>query len=252
MFFRKRRRRGLGLGGILIIAAILYFTGAGRWLWERMMQLEGGCYSMLAQLGTSAGSPVCGAVGSGLRLVDSATDDFGGTLRSAWNSTGGALFAEQIQSVVGTLRVPDSLQSLGSSTTDLQQKLKFGPDTAGSLSGSALINAIDNFHIGQELMQGTGNSVANAVPWLQQGAQYPGYGLLSQLSLGDIYRQGSGDVMANPKAAADYYAQAYRSIGMLQANGSPEAQQLLSTLPASPQQVQQQLIETIRTLRNPH
>jgi TPR repeat protein len=250
MFFR-RRRRGIGLTGILVILALLYFTGAGKWLWSGALQAEGKCYNLMGQMGTTAGTPLCGGIGSLVRTLDSATSDIGGKAQMAVDYVKGLFADHNLDSVVGRISVPRSLQNLGSPRADLGRMMGYGPGnmTTGSSAADKLRNAIDSFQIGSELMQGSENSVRNAVPWLQRGAETPGYGLLSQLSLGDIYRQGRGDVAANPQEAVTYYSSAYRSIDLLQANNSPAAQQLLATLPGSPEAVKQQLVQAINQMK---
>lgn len=250
--FGRRRRRGLGLGGILVIIGLLYFTGAGKWLWERMMQLEGQCYSMLAQMGTSAGSPVCSGAGSVIGGLDQFFSNIGGSISSMVDSVQ-SMFAgnADFDSVVGEFHLTSALEKLGSTQEQLAQRLRMGPQSL-SISGNVgeqVRSAVDSFNIGSRYMGGDGSSSYRAIPWLQQGARVPGYGVMSQLSLGDMYRSGNSSMSASPQTAIQYYSQAHQSIGILQQSNTPEAQRMLSALPASPAQMQQQLLNTIRELK---
>lgn len=250
--FRKRRRRGVGLTGILVILAVLYFTGAGSWLWARMQAFEGQCFSMLAQAGAEAGGSVCGAFGGTVRWFDNALSDVGGTWRSLLDSVHTPILGSGLESAVGELRLTAALNRLGSSDDMISSYMRRGPAALGTqeaLSDKMRL-AIDSFSIGRNYIGGDGSSAYQAIPWLQQGARVQGYGVLSQLSLGDLYRGGTNtSVMPNPQASISYYTQAFESISLLQRSGSPEARTMLDALPGKPDQVQAQLQEVIRSLQ---
>lgn len=250
--FRKRRRRGLGLTGILVILAVLYFTGAGSWLWARMQAFEGQCFSMLAQAGTGAGGSVCSAFGGTVRWFDHALSDVGGTWRSLVDSVHTPIISRGLESVVGELHLTAALNRLGSSDDMISSYMRRGPAALGTQEalGDKVRLAIDSFSIGRNYIGGDGSSAYQAIPWLQQGARVQGYGVLSQLSLGDLYRGGtSTSVMPNPQTSIGYYSQAFDSITFLQRAGTPEAKTMLDALPGSPAQVQAQLTEVIRSMQ---
>ena len=241
----------MGLGGMLVIIGLVYFSGAGTWLWERTKELEGQCFTMLAQMGTTTGSGACSGVGAVVNGVDGLFNDTGGSLANLWESIKAPFIGTGIESAVGELQLTSALERLGSTKEQLAQRMRIGPDSlssAGSVS-EQIRSAVDSFSIGKNYLGGDGESAYRALPWLQKGAQVPGYGVLSQLSLGDIYRNGATSVSQNPSAAISYYSQAHQSIGLLQQSNTPEAQGMLKALPGSPQQVQQQLLAAIRDLQ---
>lgn len=250
--FGRRRRRGMGLSGFIVIIGLLWFTGAGAWLWERTLQLESQCYTMLVQMGSNVGSPICAGMGKAITGIDRFFSGIGDSVTGAVDSVLGTFSGTpRVESMFGDLQVSNSLARLGSGKDELLSRLNQGPQAlaGGSNAAEQLRNALDSFSIGQRFMGGDGSSSYQALPWLQQGAQTPGYGVLSQLSLGELYRTGNGGVSANPQAATQYYSQAYQSIALLRETNTPEAQQMLKALPASPGKMQEEILATIRTLK---
>lgn len=248
MFARRRRRRGLGLGGLALIIALLVFTGAGSWLWQRTLELEGQCYTLVAQTGSGIGNPVCAGIGSVVRGIDRFFQGIDQRIGSQVDSVRANLSGlGTMESSLGDLRLSSALARLGSSKDELARKLAIGPESLAV--GDQVSRAIDSFAIGKRYLDGDGSASWRAVPWLQQGAQVPGYGVLSQLSLGELYRTGQGGVGQNPAAAIGYYSQAHQSIGLLQQSNTPEAQRVLSALPGSPANVQAQLGQIIQQLK---
>lgn len=247
MFGRRRRRRGMGISGFLLIIALLYFTGAGKWLWDRMLQIEGQCYTMLVQMGTTAGSSVCGTIGGGIMRIDRFFSDTGGNISSSVDGVR-MQFAGygDLDSAVGELQLTSALARLGSSKDELAQKMRVGPESLNM--GDQVRRAVDSFTVGQRFLNSDGSGSHHAIPWLQEGAQVPGYGVLSQLSLGDLYSRGTV-VGQDPAAAIGYYSQAHQSIGMLQQSNTPEANQMLKALPASPDVVRSQLAKIVAELQ---
>lgn len=251
---RRRRRSGISLTGILIIGAILYFTGAGAWLWARVKQLPSGCYALLNEIGTNMGEPVCDALSRGL---DSVGDGTSGMLDRIKDKVGvdasGAVanmedYANNLFSRVGGGN--SSLGSLTSSGSRLREMMGQQPIVLPSIvdSQERLRTALDQFVIGQHYLQGAQTS--KALPWLQNSAQQPGgYGVLSQLTLGDMYRTGSYGVSPNTPYSRSYYEGALQSISSLQTAGTPESRQLLGSLPAPANQLKAQLEQQLRQMR---
>lgn len=249
--FGKRRRSGMGLGGLLIIGGVLYFSGAGKWMWDRTKQLDDQCYGLLVDIGTSIGNGVCGGMGRAIDTVDGVFNDVGGTMEGIWEKVSAPFGGGSFESVVGNLHITSALEKLGSSKEELMQRLRVGPESmrSGGDAGQQIRNALDSFSISQSFLS-DGGGASRALPWLQQGATVPGYGVMSQLSLGDIYAQGAQGVGQNNGAAIQYYTQAYQSIGMLSQSSSGEAQSVLKALPGSPQDMQAKILATIRELKS--
>lgn len=234
-----------GISGLLIIVAVLYFTGAGSWLWNNVKHLDTVCYGAVEQAGASMASPICDAVGKGVAVLDTALSGIGDKLNSWEEQTFG-----DTSGISGmTSSIGERLGSLASSSDTLTRMMQAGP---GSLSGArqSIQQAIDSFTIGQGyLQQGGDASSAQAVQWFQSGAQQPqGYGLMSQLELGNLYMTGQGVPQSNQTASV-YLQQASNSITTLMGSNTPQSQQLLGSLPGSPQQVKLQLDTAIRQLR---
>lgn len=258
MFFRRRRRRsGMGLTGLVVVAGALYFTGAGKWMWDRMLTLEDNCYAMLAQMGTGSGSGLCAGAGATIRAIDDGVkniaENVGGWTEGIMPSDAEDRLAS-IQNFSDDLwqRVSNgSLSDWGSPSETLDEMMRSGPAGMGTgfSAKERLQRAIDEFTIGQHYLSSDASD--KALAWLNSGASQPGgFGVLSQLTLGDLYRNGGNGIAPNPGLAAQYYGQAQQSIGLLQGSGSPEAQQMLGGLPASPQMIQQQLIAAIKQMQS--
>lgn len=247
---RKRRRSGMSLTGILIIGAVLYFTGAGAWLWARVKQLPAGCYSLMADIGTSAGEPLCNGMS---RALDSVGDGTSGVLDRIKDKVGasGANMEDYANTLFSQIGGGDSsLSSLTSSGSRLREMMGQQPIVLPSItdSGERLRMALDQFVIGQHYLQGANTS--QALPWLQNSAQQPGgYGVLSQLTLGDMYRTGSYGVNPNSNYARSYYEGAVQSISSLQGAGTPESRQLLGSLPMPADQLKAQLLQQVQQMR---
>lgn len=244
----------MSLTGILIIAALLYFTGAGAWLWARIQQLPEGCYALLSEIGTSAGQPVCDGLAQGLSSVGDGTSGVMDRIKNTMGSgTDNAVanmeeYANGLFARVGGSE--SSLSGLTSSGSRLREMMDQQPIVLPSIadSGQRLRMALDQFVIGQHYLQGP--QPAKALPWLQRSAQQPGgYGVLSQLTLGDMYRNGGYGVGANTNVSRQYYEGAYRSISELQTNGGGEAQQLLNSLPTAPEQLKAQLQQQLQRMK---
>jgi hypothetical protein len=249
----------LGLVGIIVIGALIANSGVGTKIMDGLNQLEGECYSAIGEVGHGVASAVCPVVGGGVRVIDSAATSVGNAVRNMKDSavqsiTGNASGSEMLQAYIeqlsGSAASMAGLESLMSSSSQMIDKIRQGPQ--GALSGASVSeqvrSALDSFSIGQQYL-GDG-AAGQALPWLQQGAATPGgYGLLSQMTLGNMYSQGAGGIAANPQAAVQYYSQSLQSLTQLQRSGSPQAQQILRSLPVSPQQIQQELVAAIGQLK---
>lgn len=251
---RRRRRGGLSLTGILIIGGLLYFTGAGAWLWERTKQLPSACFAMLNDIGTTMGQSACDALANGLNSVGDGTSGVMDRIKDkvgAGSGTAVANLEDYANSLFSRIGGNSSaLAGLTSSGSRLREMMNQQPIVLPSIADASerLRMSLDQFVIGQHYLQGA--QPAKAMPWLQRSAQQPGgYGVLSQLTLGDMYRSGSYGVGQDTNVSRQYYEAAYRSITELQTNGGGEARQLLGSLPAAPEQLKVQLTQQIQRMR---
>lgn len=239
-----------GFGALLIVMGILYFTGAGNWLWSRVQELDSACYTGLMRVSPSIASPVCGAIEKGITAADGFFASTGDSLKR---------FEERVSNSLGFTELNDSVSgmvtrigALASSNETLRAMMQQGPGSLRLATGQSLQQAIDSFTIGQSYLNYSGGE-SQALEWFRHGAAQPGgYGVMSQLALGNIYMGGTNaSVTQNPQLAKAYLEQAKQSISALSRNPSPGAQQVLQTLPASPQTVQAQIDQAIRQLGTP-
>lgn len=236
-----------GLGALILVGAVIYFSGAGSWAVNNIKGLEGSCYSGLSRLGPQIANPVCGALSKGMDAIDAAASSVGARL-DAWQKGvfgNGAL--GKLNSLAASMG--SRLSSLSSSREELSQLISAGPNAGFQ---DPFQKSIDSFTIGQNLLS-RGGETSSALAWLQQGAQQPqGYGLMSQLSLGNLYANGGQGVAANPGRAQYYLDMAQRSLATLSASNSPQSQQLLNALPGSPEKIKadiERAMVEMRTLR---
>ena len=245
------RGGGVGLGGLLIVIAALYFTGAGSWMLNRIQNLPDQCYAASMQIAPSIGDPICRGLGKAVTVVVNYSNSASASLHALREKIlgGGSSSSSTGTSSLGS-SIQESIASLSSSADQLQQMISDGPQQiTGGNAGQQFQRAVDSFTIGQQYAS-SGNA-AQAIPWLQQGARQPrGFGVMSQLSLANMYRVGGRGVAADPVKAQTYYGLASNSLGELSQSNTPEAQQLLQTFPASPQAVQQEIAQTIASMKN--
>lgn len=222
-----------GLTLLLLVGAAVYFSGAGSWVLENIKGLNASCYSGLSRLSPQVANPVCGALAKGMEAIDEAASSAGSRI-DAWQK---GIFGNDGLGKLSSLAasMSNGISGLSSSGDDLARLINAGPSAGFQ---SPFQQAIDSFTIGQGFLK-QGGDTSKALPWLQQGAQQPqGFGLMSQLSLGNIYANGGYGIEANPQRAQYYLDQAQRSISVLSASNSPQSQQLLKTLPGSPEKIQ--------------
>lgn len=237
-------RGGIGLGGIVVVGALLYYTGAGSWLWKGVSGLDNGCYTMLSDIGTTIGTPICAGIGRGI----DALENLGDSIEERIDRARGKV-ASNVPDVNGLGQaIHARIAEFTSSSETLSHMTENGPSMQiGSNLRERFQKGIDSFAIGQDYLDK--GSTSDALPWLKQGAAQPeGYGMLSQLSLGNLYSTGSGDVPADPSQAKQRYQQAKDSLDQLMASDAPQAKQMLQSLPESPEVMRQKLDEALENL----
>jgi hypothetical protein len=241
-----------GILGIVILGAVLYFTDAGNWLWSRVKTIDDSCYAGLTQVDAAIANPVCGTLAKGIDGIDKVLTDVSASLASWRQSFMGTTNYNAFEYFTGDMRT--QLSKLASPQSTLAQMISAGPQAkvyATSVT-QQWQQAVDSFAIGQHYLTETGQP-SQGITWLQRGAEQPqGFGLMSQLTLGSLYTQGAQGVPANPQVAQVYLRQAKDSIVLLSANNSPQAKQLLGTLPASPEIVLGQIDRILRDMKKVH
>lgn len=231
---------------ILIIIAALYFSGAGSWMLRSLKGLDSQCYAGLSQLGAQVANPVCAMIAKTSASITEFNDSVGQRLQRVQQSLFGGAGLDKIQSLAAGLG--DELATLASSGDALAEMMRSGPSSLANAGQQSFQQAIDSFAIGQGLLRGGGT--VQALPWLQQGALQPqGFGVMSQLTLGSLYANGGQGIAANPQQAEFFLNQARQSISLLSGNNSPQAQQLLRSLPGSPDKIQSDIERAMIELR---
>jgi len=240
---------------LIVIAAavgIFYYTNAGDRIMGALAQLEPACNQAGNQLSPAIAGRFCGAIGNGVRYLDQAAGNFKGFtedhLAGILNFGRSSTLEQYSGEAVGGSTMAQITNALSSSAQALQEKINAGPLAANSNEASPMQRALDDFTIGQRY-KNEGGADNNAVSWFQQGAATPGYGVMSQISLGDMYRSGGDGVSADPQVASNYYAQALQSINLLEGDRSAQAKQILQSFGGSTEQLKQQLQATINSLK---
>jgi len=228
-----------GITTVVILGVALYYTGAAQALWLRMQSLDTSCYSAMQSMGTHMGDPICRGVTKVMQTMDLAVDEIAGRI----GYSTGAMRDEVLNAANRNMGDYKNLPNR------LVQMIADGPSKlTGSEPAQQLQQSMDSFAIGQHFMA-TDGTPTRALPWLKQGAAQPGYGVMSQLSLGDLYRTGGNGISPDPVLAEVYYQKAKTSLTLLAQSNTAEAKQALSRLPASPQKTAQQLDAVLAQLK---
>jgi hypothetical protein len=234
--------------GVLLIVAAFYFSGAGGWIRDTATKMQASCYPTMSGIDQSLVA-VCDVLTAAILGFEKMGDTISAYTQDFKNSITGTSGGESIAMALEGLH--KNLQSMTSSSDQLSRMIQAGPGAfgGGGDAGEHLQRAIDSFAIG-EMYLNSGSSQDRALQWLQHGAAQPeGFGLHSQMKLGSLYASGGKGVPANPKYAEAYLQQAYQSLGILQSSRTPEAINTLQQLPMSPQQMQRQIQQAIRSLK---
>lgn len=256
LFFRKRKRRGVGLFGLLVMVGLMAL--AVPIVLAKSGSLFTSCQNLFQRMG-NMGMSVC----SGLQGVFVALNDLTGLASSAarqaqWSGDGEGWRASLAESWQSLRQNMDSGRNwsggAGASSVvsmdKLREMLGSGALSQGGASyGSAsekLKAAFGSFMAGQSY--GGEDDLESQLAWYKNGAGMGEYGILSQLKLGSLY-MGTGGVSADYGQAYDYNMQALGSLETLRSSSSPEARAALQALPVEPGQLSQQLQQTLRELQ---
>jgi hypothetical protein len=253
LFFKSRKRSsGGGLFGLIIIGGILYYTGALPVVWSHVKNAGNSCYSVMNSAGIG-GQSICSGLNNFMGMIDNSIGGMGSSVGGlfsgagqefdeSWANSSIRRQLEQLTSAVDDAQLSASgLMSNQAALTALMQSgpggLKIPSTDIGQLKG-----AMDSFAIGKQLM---GTQPQLGMQWLQHGASAGEYGLMPQISLGNAYMQG-GDT----RAAMAYFTQAQQSLTQLRGSNSAASQQLLGSLPVSPDALQKQITAAIRQMQH--
>lgn len=231
---------------ILIVIGALYFSGAGGKMLANLQGLNTNCYAGLSRLGPQVANPICNALSKAITGIEDFSASIAQRLEQWQYNLFGGEGADKLRAMASSLE--NSVGGLASSGDALAKLISSGPASLAASGQHSFQQAIDSFAIGQGFLKGGGG--AQALPWLQQGALQPqGFGVMSQLTLGSLYANGGQGIAANPQRAEFYLNQAMQSISQLSGSNSPQAQQILQSLPGSPQKIQMDLERAIIEIR---
>ncbi len=243
MFFSRRRRRasGLSLTSLIVIGGVLYATGAGGWLTERISHLPAACFQAMP-----GNASVC-------QMVDRASQV---TVNLATRS--GAMLDGITGRVSGLQRAGMPHVTMNSATGGMPGlNLQGGSFSALQLPQFSL-NHMQSDSVKQVLAmylraaqfgspQSVNFSPERALGLHQQGASMGAFGLGSQLALGNAYAQGVGTA-ANPAQAKQYYQQALDSLNQLEGMSNADAHHYLQSFGSSPDAMRAALEMQIQAL----
>lgn len=260
LFFRSRRkRRGPGLFGLLLMIGVCFFGLS--LLVGNSASVFTSCQNLTRSFGNSGQNLCVGmqqAMASIYNLSGTVQGMFGNVQQAAsrdWVPAANiASVKERWQSLTQRLDTGANWQG-GQGASSLvsmdavKDMLRTGHYQGGLDSSSGrLQNAFGSFMAGQSLAQ-SGGDLESQLAWYRNGAGMGEYGILSQLKLGSLYMSGAEGVAPDYGLAYDYNMQALGSLQQLQSSTSPEAMATLGALPVEPSQLQLQLQESLRQLQ---
>lgn len=244
---------GRGSSGLVVIVGIgcaLYYTNAGSWVWGQVKKLDENCYTALARANPSISKPVCSAVAYSIGGLETTGGMVGDKVSELWARVWGASNFDPLNKFTRDMRA--KMDSLASSRERLEGIRREGPYGTTLTNSSRLQQSIDSFTIGQRYLNSR-TTAEIGIPWLEAGARQPdGLGVMSEITLGNLYAQGDQGVQANPERAERYLRKAQDSLRNLMASNTPEARQLINTLPAKPEDIMRDLEQTLIRVQASH
>lgn len=261
MFGKKKKRKGMGLKGVMglgVVAALAFGAGGGDFLKNMAGGLGNACFATMGNLGFQAGMSACEAGGS---AVSGALESIGNSLANFKESVLPTNVNSMLTGMADKMGMDVSETFANSNVTGsvdfgLMEKIKSGLATASAenLSASEMMKrAFAEGTLASQLLNGEGGMPQDktaAVGWLKHSAGLGDYGVLSQLSLANMFMK--GDVVpANVNEAFKYNNMALASVKSLQGAGTPEANAMLKTLPMDPNKLVAELTKIAATMK-PH
>ncbi len=223
---------------LVLLLFVLFITGIGQAMWRHTVKMGDYCSDVTSMVGLSSAQPFCSKIKMFMvdvsYKVDKALgvagyadgmnqDDLLTEMTDYFHLSWVGLNAEKIKSYIDPTMLNMKYEELKQSGQNQLQEMKYAM-TQGQF-GSSLFEQGDVSGIG----------------FMQNAAGVGDYGVMSQLQLGSIYGGGLGGVEQDFGAANYYHTQAYESLQNLQLDPSPMAQQVISSLPASPDVLMQNI-----------
>ena len=162
-----RRSGGLGLGGILVITGLLYYTGYGAQMLSTMQGFNQGCYGTVGGLSRAVASPLCKGVDVVVGGITTVADYVGDVLHSIDDTIGGVRGAAPRLSMDS---IGSAFSGYASPSARLQQMMQGSPQqwfSGGDVSqrfqravgggGEAAFGADRVVDVGQHRVHGAGD-----------------------------------------------------------------------------------------------
>lgn len=222
----KTRRHQSGFISIhllAIVVGLLLITGVGQSLWRGSLNLGMACHEFAGDVGVQELADMCDVIGRGIASFRNQLEQWvGGT---QW---GDYMDLEDFAGMIA--REFSSNAMRGFNAPQLSGLINFGGLSSGGLSDVS--KALTQGSIGSNaLLKG---DLKTGIPYLRSSAGMGDVGVLSQLSLGSAYANGTGGLPRDLRLSRHYNNMALGSIKSLQRSSSPDARRMLSALPASP------------------
>lgn len=251
----RKKKRGLGLTGWVLIGGVFVFAGGGTYVAKQLDTIGGGCRSMAIKVGLPTG--LCSPFDGGMKTISNAIPDVSsidaltnfqlpGNMRQFTRQLEDLVDTSAFQAAIGPdlakhIDIDSIRQMDGMMGGTLNQALSETQKLSMALSQTALGNGMLSGQFG-------GSNPQQASQWYEQGAQMGDYGILSQLSLGNMYASGNHTAPDFGRAEG-YYNQALKSLEGLQGADTREATALLQNLPTDPNTLKVQLEQQLKRLQ---
>ncbi len=232
--------------GLAVIVGLLLITGLGQWLWHNTLRMGEYCHRISAELSiqnyTMDG---CNTIGTSIASFRNYLEQ-----RVSYSRFGDTMNLEEFSAKIAREFASrgigfNSPQLSGLIDTGMLNNKNFDLDGAPSLD--KLRMALTRGSVGSDYLR-MGNADA-AQQWLKSSANMGEYGVLSQLSLGSAYMEGTGGIGKDLEQSYQYNSMALDSINKLQRAGTPESSRLLESLPAAPSEMSSSLSSALNQTR---
>lgn len=251
----RKKKRGLGFTGWAIIGGVFVFGGGGAYVAKQMDGLGGSCRVMMQNVGLSAS--ICNPFDGGMRKIASAIPEVGSVDALSNFKLPGNMrqFTRELEQMVDTDAFQAAIGSDLAQHIDIDALRQMDRAMGGTLDMALsetqkLSMALSQTALGNGMLSGQfggSSDPTQAVQWYEQGASMGDYGILSQLSLGNMYASGQ-HTAPDFGRAEHFYQEALLSLKSLERKNTQEAKTLLNNLPADPDTLKAQLEQQLSRL----
>jgi hypothetical protein len=223
---------------LVLLLFLVFITGIGQAIWRHSIKMGDYCYQAISTIEFYDVQPFCSKISMFMADLDykvgkalgvagygkgMSQDDLLKEMSDYFHLSWVGLNTDKLKSYIDPNMLSMKYAELKQSGANKLHEFKYAM-TQGQF-GSDLFKRGDISGIG----------------YMQNAAGIGDYGVLSQLQLGSIYGGGLGGIKQNLGAAKYYHMQAYQSLQHLQLDSSPMAQKVISSLPASPAELMQNI-----------